>query len=493
MLLVNFVGLTAAIRFDLFESQISNAYVHARARGRESHVVHMVERGNDVQRRILCQVMHLDNDMQRWTKLLRNNTQVPAPPRRLSESTNPYHSDTEDDDCESDEFVKDPTTSGRIYLQDATTVIYRLASISRCQDSEPSGDSPLFQFRDIHQDFGSTPAYVCTIHLPGTTVNGLSGAPQASMAGARRAACYKACVELSTSGLLDYRLFPLPTSLTAAHRSIILGADNDPGVPDNRTTGSQCYPRKQPDFWDNAASAPHTSLYPTIISTDHLDDAAQPHAPIVILTRQPLPDIASFKIFLSSVPAIVHFRKGAAFEVSETQLQTIYLYTLRICRAIGNKPFTCSLPDVLYFFAPLHLGWEDSGAQLPNIVDSIPWDLLTLAAENWALPLKRGNPEELAEQIRDAVIQDRQVEFTRRYDVVKLRTDLTPLSKPLDSSVSGNSVDYQLITNFLVYSGKRIMTISWSFARHGGRVLMGCKIMDNLSLKSPKCRPSSIV
>lgn len=40
-----------------------------------------------------------------------------------------------------------------------------------------------------------------------------------------------------------------------------------------------------------------------------------------------------------------------------------------------------------------------------------------------------------SEAVHDLIVQDRSVEFTRRYYVARLRRDLTPLSKPEDSAV----------------------------------------------------------
>lgn len=413
-----------------------------------------MERSNDVHRRILSQITQLGSDMLRWTESLCNTPRSSIPPHTLRETINPYHSDSEDDDDQLQEFVKDPTTSGRIYLQDATTVIYRFASSLGIKGGRTFSHQPLFDFKDEQREFGVSRSYVCTVLLPGSPVDKISGSPSSSMAHARRSACYHACVELFKIGLLDYRLFPLSPGITAQYdqdtnigsQSVILDPTNNEtfsphGSSDNKSQGTRCYPRKQPDFWPNTGSVTIASLYPTIISTDHSDEAMQPHAPILILTRQPLPSLSNTKLFFSGVPAIVRFRPGASFKVDERRLHDIYMYTIRMCRAIANKPFVCSLVHMHYFFAPLGLDWtppdDDEKDQwgFPNVVDHIPWELVTRAAGSWAMPLKYGKAEEVAEDIEDAVIQDRWVEFTRRYDVIRTRPDLTPLSKPLDSPV----------------------------------------------------------
>jgi len=107
-----------------------------------------------------------------------------------------------------------------------------------------------------------------------------------------------------------------------------------------------------------------------------------------------------------------------------------------------NKPFVCPLDRMSYFFSPLASAWTPASStknnhqSLPSIADFIPWDSVAKAADRWAVPLQAESLEALNNDINDAIIQDRWVEHTRRYFVVKVRPDLTPLSKPADSPVS---------------------------------------------------------
>ena len=414
----------------------------------------MVERGNDVHRRILSDCTQLSVEMQGWTERFFHDRGSSVPPRSIHETPNPYHSDSEDD--ESSDYIKDPTTSGRIYLQDAITVIYRLAaSLGTINDEQP--DLALFEYSESRETAGALPKYICTIIFPpGSPLSKVSGPLCASMPQARRVACYQACVELYSRNVLDYRLFPLSTRVIS-HRDRVLvplgrtelyfNKDNDldihPQVPnaDVKITGAHCYPRKKPDFWDGSKNAGCDRLYPTVIFTNYSDDPSRPYGPLLILTKQPLPPLPSFKLFFSNIPGTIHLTQGASFEVDENRLEDIYLYTLRICRAISNKPFVCSLEKMQYFFAPLSPTWKaptDASSKKwkhPNVVKHIPWELVTLAANSWVVPLASRNLRSMTKDVEDAVIQDRWVEFTRRYDVVRIRSDLTPLSKPVDSPV----------------------------------------------------------
>jgi endoribonuclease Dicer len=341
----------------------------------------------------------------------------------------PHRSDDEDDGDSTPKFLRDPTTSSRIYPEDATTVVYRFASNVPRHGEGINTEQALFEFEDEQKEFDMPRTYICTVLLPETPVHRTSGPPSTSRAIARRMACYKVCEKLAKIGLLDYRLFPLPPNLEAKSEAAVDSSRNK--------GGTRGYLRKLPDFWMNTGLTSTALFYPFIIS-DYADEAMRPHSPFLILTRQPLPDLASFKLFFAGVSATVNFKRGAPFQLNDTRLTDLFHYTVRLVRIISNKPYVCSMADMVYFFAPLTVKWtslKDNGTVLPNVVEHIPWDLVSLAGDKFVIPLKGGTLADMEQDIKGAVIQDRYVEFTRRYDAVRMRPDLTPLSKPLDSPV----------------------------------------------------------
>lgn len=430
----------------MFESQVSHAYIRARTRGRESHLIHMVEKDNDVHRRIVSLINPDDEKMQEWTEKVFTDPRSSVPPRSLRVTTDPYTSDSEDeDDGDPTQYIKDPTTSGRIYPQDATTVIYRFAAMHPGPET-PEEDGHLFEFEDFIGVSGAARKHICTVILPqGSPIERVTGPPSSSGAEARRAACFQTCWDLFERGFLSYRLFPLPPSATKMDATPKTSAkkegDGSTNPQDQKWVGARCYLRKKPDFWDNAISGLHRALYPTIIMTDAAPDSPLPYAPILMLSWKPLPPLDSIRLFFSGVPGLVHFRPAEPFEVNEDRLHDIYMYTIRLCRAIGNKPFVCSLENMPYFLAPLMSSWHDASNvssatwELPSVADHIPWDAVKLGAEHWVVPIRTDSVQALTNDMENAVIQDRGVEFTRRYDVVRVRPDLTPLSKPEDSPV----------------------------------------------------------
>ncbi|GLB33718.1 putative PAZ domain containing protein [Lyophyllum shimeji] len=412
------------IYFDQSESLTKS---RAFSSARETHRVHLVPKSQDALGNVSSRSPDVsldDPDVLRPTRSIGDAWQASAS-RAISQPVNSCLSDARNQHS----FIQDPTTSSRIYLWHAADVVHHIASSGLV--GRVSRGHPVFHYEETRES-GSPLIFTCTVIIPG--IEKVTGPPCASRGDAQRAACYKLCQNLTSMGLLDYRVFPRPP------KSVTSSQSDSGSLSDDKLAGTRSYVRKSPDFWINTKNAPLVSLYPVVVSTSHRDEGTQPYAPLAILTRQPLPDLTSFKIFYSGVPAVIDIKRGAALRLEETQLNALYLYTLRMCRVICNKPFECTLDDMVYFLAPLPANWTSSpnvdpgpAFELPSIAEYIPWDLVCLAGDSCITPFTATTLETVEEEIQDAVIQDRATEFTRRYAAVRLRPDLSPLSKPLDS------------------------------------------------------------
>ncbi|KAJ7699997.1 hypothetical protein B0H17DRAFT_1196016 [Mycena rosella] len=467
---------TVVIRFDLFVGDVSHAFIRSRTAGKASHLVHMLERRNDSHRHILLSNSVAQHpDMVRW----RNIVRCPAsahPPLRLLPPRHSEHSDGEEDKAPA-LYIKDPVAGGRIYLQDATTVVYRLASTA----SVTPFPSPLFEFT-TPSSISATPLYTCTVVLPGTPAHGVTSQPCSSMAHARRSACYHVCLKLAKAGLLDPEAFLLPSRPPSKASERIDKSQDPSGV---YYVGVQIYPRKTPDFWVNSTGAV-VSLYPTVIVVQGSNQP--PHAPILLLTREPLSKLPSFRLFFSGSPAVIETYRGAPFTLDNEKTLALHMYTLRLCRAVSNKPFVCPLEDMPYFIAPLAANWtapDNVGRwELVDIVDDIPWKLVAFGALSWSVPLKYGRAEEVAEDIEDAVIQDRSTELTRRYDILRVRPDLSPLSHPEDSP---REAEYSSLLDYC----KSVRKNFEGLKDEGQALIEISSVMQGLSRLDPASRPAT--
>ncbi|KAG6890960.1 hypothetical protein C0995_000917 [Termitomyces sp. Mi166 len=350
--------------------------------------------------------------------------------QRLDETLN-FSTVQRADNIDPSTFLRDPTTGSHLYPKDSVKAVNRIASLSSLNDV--TMDKVLFIFKETQVAAGSECSRTCTVTLPGLVQ--LTGPPCKIDSDARSAACFKLCQHLFSIGLLDCSFFPPPVLRDASN-----DFEKESLSEDIKSIGTRRYSRKEPDFWHNTRNVATALLYPLIISTTPPHNDMQAYAPLVVLTRQPLPNLANFKIFHSGLPAVVSIKRGIPLRIKEAQLHDLHLYTLRVCRTLSNKPFGCLLSNMAYFFAPLTDAWPPSNQsdsaspfELPSISEYIHWDLVRLAGRSFNTALRVDHQEDLERDLHDAVVQDRSVEFTRRYNVVRLRVDLSPLSKPLDS------------------------------------------------------------
>ena len=423
----------------------------------------MIQKGCDSHRRRLLQITRLDGAMQSWVDSVLQNSESPIPPATMLHGHDPYLSDSEDED-DPEFYIKDPTTGGRIRAQNATGIILRFSADISATEGVLEYASALFRFETLHKSRKSQTQFICTVTLPpGPHVPPVSGLPSTSRAHAKRTACYRMCNELFERGLLDPQLFPrsslkiigpkripdISRTLDSAEEDLVATISSQLTTA-NKQSGVHCYPRKKAGFWEHMLVLKSDSLYPTVISVR----GEETYGPLVLLTRAPLPHFSSTKLFDSGFQIVVDQKRGARFDVDAERLHDLYRYTIRIFRSIVNKPLICQLNEMTYFLAPLKTSWpgfsrsQTDRWQIDELVNDIPWDLVKLAADNWATELQTDNLEAALE---DAIIQDRWIEYTRRYYALKLRQDLTPLSKPVDSPVSLTSTALEQLT----YLGQR--------------------------------------
>ncbi|KAJ7937137.1 ribonuclease III [Mycena leptocephala] len=142
---------------------------------------------------------------------------------------------------------------------------------------------------------------------------------------------------------------------------------------------------------------------------------------------------------------MAHARRTACYNVCATLAESGFLEPASFLlpprrpssRAQGSgnprEPDSVSYIGMQVYPRKAPLFWSNPRGALSDVADHIPWALVTRGALSWSMPLKYGRAEDVTEDIEDAVIQDRSTELTRRYDVLRVRSDLSPLSRPEDS------------------------------------------------------------
>lgn len=424
----------------------------------------MLDKNADIGRQTVRHIARMPEAVKEWTQRVATNKEGAYPPPNILQTTHVFHSDSEDDAQETAQYIKDPTMSGKIYPRDAVDVIYRYLSALSTMATSDIRLKPVFSYSST-----SGTSHICTVMLPsGAPISSVQGPVSVSQVAARRSACFEACKQLFELGLLSYKLFPRPKEVARRLRPIAVSVDEDveqtkgdilptlppapapPNVPldtaqgrlsetkQQGLAGTRCYKRKSPEFWKNAVEADGHRFYPTIVTVDRNHNPQKPYRPVLLITSVPLPSIDDFHLFFATMPSLTYLRPALPMDFDGSQLALLHRYTIRAMRGILNKAFICSAEEMPFLLAPLDFGWDielgkrEAKWPFPDVSDYIPWDLIVYAAEQHLVPLRTESLESLEEDIKDAVIQDWWTEYTRRYDCMRVRPDLNPLT-PLDS------------------------------------------------------------
>ncbi|KAL1739966.1 hypothetical protein HDZ31DRAFT_48445, partial [Schizophyllum fasciatum] len=403
------------VQFDLLDSHVDYAFSKAHSSNR---LVLLAERGKPMHRRITEGLTQSNADLGRWMMtLFANRTLAPQGPLGLPSATQ-YVPDHDDDDNEKDIVLVNATTGGRLNAHEAVSAIYTYAATL--------GVAPnvaILELRWLRE--GNCAGFTCTVYLPGSPAPVVLGPLASSRWQARRAACVQACKNLYQHGALDSRYF--------RHRRIPGAGALTYSKPTGGASGST-YTRRVPPFWGECARAPASDgVYPVVVECLERGGPER-YRPLVLLTRHPLPDLPTTRVY--EVPNVreVRVRRAEPLQLDDERRLLLTRYTERTIRTTANKEFTCASGEMLWTVAPLLSGWQSPGAGAAlDISGDIDWQGMEASVEDLYLPIQRGTPDELAAYMSDGVVQGRRSEMTRRYFFVRVRRDLTPLSKPADS------------------------------------------------------------
>ncbi|KAF4555624.1 Dicer-like protein [Elsinoe fawcettii] len=333
------------IRFDPCQTMIQYVQSRGRARQKNSTFIHMLEAGNRDHA-----IMHDDNNraeqsMRSFCARLPEDRRLTGNedlliPEILQHSVNSY----------------DITSSGaKLTLSNAVTFLAHYVSTL-----PNSGDEPLRAQYVVTPTAGG---FYSEIVLPTCSpVRGSRGKNKRRKIEAKCSAAFFTCVELKQRGMLDDHLLPIFKDRLPTMRNAALALD---------LKGKGSYVMKhKPDFW-------HHGQLPEILYGVIFDFSAgldQPYKSLIILSRNELPHIPSFPVYLNSGAAsnVILRRISGGLSAGFMQLELLTRFALKIFKDIFNKTYEYDPAKMSYWIAPAKTV-TDERAILESKVD---WDLL---------------------------------------------------------------------------------------------------------------------
>ena len=226
-----------------------------------------------------------------------------------------------------------------------------------------------------------------------------------------------------------------------------------PGVADyENLTEAAFWSTCEPFTTDNA----YVTLFTVLLASPN--DAKNPFRPMAFLTTRPLdifdntrekdidismPKVGSEEI---NVDAVIRLKPAGRLPIiDQAGLENAVKFTEQLVRSHVHKDVHLHLPNAKWLLLTLRPDF-DLRPDAANVVSNgdVAWDEVARGAGPFCTPFPSFQPKDLEAATRDALVTTH-VEFTRRYTVRAVRTDLSP-SSPIPGDSDKTPLMEQLVT-----------------------------------------------
>lgn len=337
------------VRFDLCVSAIQ--YIQSKGRARQSSFLYvtMVESKNILHHRKFQQAKSAAFELQRFCRAL--------PDDRKAEDF-----DVRPEVLKSCEAVITTEAGGGLKLVDSLACLAKYtSSLSRdgLQRLEYVVKSDKKQF-------------IASVVLPeGSPIKTIQGVSQRTKQLARCSAAFEACRILIEKGYIDKHLQPAFAKKLPAMRNARLALSAD--------KKSEYEMLIKPRFWSFCLGPElPTVLYQTIISLSQPAALGHPSRPLILLTKNPLPNIPSAPLFFGGghTSTVRPSHSRPSLEVTAEEIRALSSFTLRLFAHVFSKEYDAEPSELPYFIAPC------SASSTPNKENesNIDWDVVNYVA-----------------------------------------------------------------------------------------------------------------
>ena len=357
------------IRFDLYTTMIQYIQSRGRARHQNSKFIHMLEGGNLKEQCTLEEVKFGEATLRAFCQRL--------PEDRLLKG---IEADFDDSLLKGKSYpvYKEPTTGAKLTFG---TVLLQLDYFVACL---PQHEENLV--RALFIPIFQSKRYVYEVLLPASSpIRSIIGKAYSRKSIAKRSAAFEACLQLRANGYLDENLLPIYHKQLPAMRNAHLALN---------VKKSNAYDLQiKPTFWEESWGSIPTKLSVTLIriAEPALVLGDRTPAPLLLLTRESLPEMPSFPVYLKpGVTSDVYFtRFSNSLEVGDLDVHRLTDYTLQAFLDPFHKAFTLNIDRMSYWLAPVRQGSENFG----DPQDYIDWESIVAAAADGQTAPSRKIPD----------------------------------------------------------------------------------------------------
>ncbi len=392
-------GCNVIIRFDLYDTLIQYIQSRGRARQAGSDYIHMVEEGNDNHQQAVTQNKEAE-------KALRKFCEAMPEDRKLTGNNYNMEYFLRKDKGQKHHVVEE--TGAKLNFRRSLVCLETF--VAHLPQPPETSLHPTYAVNSV--DGG----YQCEVIMPGVSpIRGAIGDVHPSKAMAKCSAAFEICLALLKANYLDSHLRPTFTRQLPAMRNARLAISSRKREEYNM--------RIKPEIWSDLGEP--VTLFVTALTLANPNAVGRASSPILLLTRQPIPAIASFPLFFGKNRSS-HARcvpMPGTVGVSSARLQSLVSFTLVVFRDIFSKEYDASGADLPYFLAPT---CEDHAFDFTSTMDAdlvFNWDLLDFVRENDTIKYDFNSPDKF---FLDKFVCD-PFDGSRKFFLRGRRHDLKPL------------------------------------------------------------------
>ncbi|EFQ33220.1 RNase3 domain-containing protein [Colletotrichum graminicola M1.001] len=315
------------MRFDLYKSVIQYIQSKGRARRQDSEYISFIEGGNGRQARMVLQATYDQSVLRRFCNALPEDKKIMGFDVKASILKGDLHYKSY--------LIK--STGAVLTWTSSLEVLANFAASLRQSNDEVCAP----EYVVINQ--GQT--FVAEVQLPERSpIMHVAGFPQSNKQAARCSAAFEMCKELIKKKYIDHNLQPVFTKKLPAMRNARLA------VSSNKRAEYKM--RTKPDIWFRLG--PFSHLYVNILVLATPDAVGRNSKPLLLLTREKLPDLPAIPLFFGNDQQSEAFVVAlpAPIQVSETDSELLKSFTFRIFKDMFSKEYEAPIQNIPYFLAP---------------------------------------------------------------------------------------------------------------------------------------------
>ncbi|KAK4146843.1 dicer-like protein 1 [Dichotomopilus funicola] len=355
------------VRYDLNTTLIQYIQSRGRARRAGSVYIHMAERGNVEHLQRLRQNQNSEDALRKFCE---------AMPEDRKLTGNNYNMDYFLRKEKGQRQYTVPSTGAKLnYKQSLICLTAFVASLPHPPEVNLSADYAVLSVPGGYQG---------EVILPDASpIRNATGRIYANKAVAKCSAAYEMCLKLIQGKYLDEHLKPIFAKQLPAMRNARLAVSSK--------KREQYKMRLKPEIWSGRGEP--VAMYITVLTLASPEVLGRPSAPLLLLTRQPVQQVASFPLYFGGgkSSAVECVSVPGQIELAVSESEGLTTFTLAVFKDVFSKEYEATAADLPYFLAPTKLGHGAERFAAVSEVDTkkmVDWETVKYVQENERVPYR---------------------------------------------------------------------------------------------------------